>query len=142
MKLRKCLDPSARNVSRFTRYPLADDSPFSRPYAIVLGRKKRENSRHPTESFPHGRTRNRPSKNLRCSDSGIRRCWRDGGPCPDYPWPASASTRSRQETLHRAGIALDGVALRQCLSGRASAGSPWSHIQRIHHPQASVWTGI
>ena len=26
--------------------------------------------------------------------------------------------------------------------GKTAAGPPWSHLQRIHHPQASVWTGI
>src|SRR4051812_33744819 len=68
------------------------------------------------QSFPHGRTPNRPSKNVRCGDSGIRSCRRNGGPCPDHPRPASAVARSWQETSYRAGTSLDGMALRQCIS--------------------------
>ena len=117
------------------------------PACVVMSRLECDlNSGPCTEPYkeksPDGRSRTRPNEDLRRSGGRIWRCGRYGSTRPHQPRSEGLAPRSGQETSHRERTSFDGVAIRQRQSRCAPARPALPHFQRVHHPQAALWSRL
>src|SRR5213592_2479075 len=122
------------------KYPqgLRPTSPICVP---CNSRSREECTDDARQGRPTDRAGRRPLEDIRCGDRGLRRGGWDGRARAHHPRPAGAHARGREEAAHRAGAALDAVAVRSPAPRRRPTRIASPLLQRVHDPQAALRQG-